>query len=255
MLVSSVPPPPEWRHTAVGTSGSPPFCGRWRQHGTGQWTCSPLGTRMAPSTHRRTVWHCCWTSCSHTVTKWQRHTHRHREEDTETLSARDDADSVVLKTKREMYRESRASCSVFSMCHLFLNSILSLLFPFSSTFQQGNCMSPGADKSSLIVQLLGGNDQINLAYFKELLTITGCGSRARSMYNNLLCTQTANTFLESRPTIGKEAELKHSKFTGGSPRLLCISPSLSCSDVCQSMLISNTATLWIINHLGSQTGI
>lgn len=64
----------------------------------------------------------------------QRRTHRHGEEDTETLSARDDADSVVLKTKREMYSESCASCSVFSMCHLFLNSILALLFPFSSTF-------------------------------------------------------------------------------------------------------------------------
>lgn len=188
------------------------------------------------------MWHCCWTSCSHTVTG-DKDIHTDMEKRTQTLSARDDADSVVLKTKREMYSESCASCSVFSMCHLFLNSILSLLFPFSSTFQQGNCMSPGADKGSLIVQLLGGNDQINLAYFKEPLTITGCGSRAHSMYNNLLCTQTANTFLESRPTIGKEAELKHSKFTGGSPRLLCISPSLSCSDVCQSMLISNTATL------------
>lgn len=64
----------------------------------------------------------------------------------------------------------RCVCSVSSMCHIILcrNSFTRFL-PF--TFQQGNCTSPEADKSSLMVQLLGINGQINLAHLKEKLPI------------------------------------------------------------------------------------
>ncbi len=108
----------------------------------------------------------CRQSHSHKNTHTHTHTrtNRHKEKETEALSACVDADSLLFKTKRQMWGESYDSCSVSSMCHLFLCAI-------SFTFQQGYCMSPEADKSSLMVQLLGVNGQINLAHLKEKLPI------------------------------------------------------------------------------------
>lgn len=132
--VSASLQPPVWHHTAVGTSGSPPSCGRWRRRGTERWTYTPLDTHMAPSTRMRTAWHCCSTSCAHTVTgrQWRAfawthtrtRTNRHKEKETEALSACVDAHSLLFKTKRQMCRGSHASCSVFC------------LVPFPHTFSR-----------------------------------------------------------------------------------------------------------------------
>lgn len=128
VLVSSVPLPPEWRHTAVGTSGSPPFCGRWRQHGTVQWTCPPLGTRMAPSTHTRTVWHCCWMSCSHTVTG-DKDIHTDTEKRTQRLWVHVMIQILSCWRQKERCIVRAAPAALFYMCQLFLIPFSHFYFP------------------------------------------------------------------------------------------------------------------------------
>lgn len=60
--VSASLQPPGRHHTAVGTSGSPPSCGRWHQRGTGRWTGTPPDMHRAPTKRRRKGWRCCSTS-------------------------------------------------------------------------------------------------------------------------------------------------------------------------------------------------
>lgn len=110
-------------------------------------------------------------SCAKIGIHTKKRTNRHKEKETEALSACVGADSLLFKTKRQMCGESYTSCSVSPMRHLFLCAITSHVFALSFTSQQGYCMSPEADKRSLMVQLLGVNGQINLAYLKEKLPI------------------------------------------------------------------------------------
>lgn len=89
------------------------------------WTCTRLhrhAWRQCGAAVRRPVptqWHADRDRHSHKHTR----TNRHKEKETETLSACVDADSLLFKTKRQMCEESYTSCSVSSMCHLFLCTI------------------------------------------------------------------------------------------------------------------------------------
>lgn len=91
------------------------------------------------------------------------HGQRQKEKETETFSG-------FIGEQRDRCVK-RATPAVLSHLMYPLCIIPSHVFALFFTFQQGYCMSPEADKRSLMVQLLGVNGQINLALFKENLPI------------------------------------------------------------------------------------
>lgn len=136
--------PPVWHHTAAGTSGSPPFCGRWHRRGTEQWTYNPLDMHMAPSTRMRTVWRCCWTSCQRrTFTQ----THGQTERDISFECMCSWCYFLIYSWQRDWL--SYTSCWGSSMCHCFPCATSSYIFALFLYSQQGNSLSPEADEKTL----------------------------------------------------------------------------------------------------------